>query len=211
MASLLTLTYGRCKITNTYFGVFDDTIDLVEFNYLSFPEMMGKLASRILDDTIVRLERVESPGKFIQLSDDETEQLRTNTQEAIEAMTVPDRTLQFKEMPKVESTMKMRLNIGHDTLADAFGDRIYIRFHLGKVECLETGRYIPIDETRGLKHWGGMEEHENRWVSVPTAALLASDLDRFFIPRRWNVKGPWISKDDLRDRFEKYQGAKANV
>jgi hypothetical protein len=47
-----------------------------------------------------------------------------------------------------------------------------------------------------------------RWASLEVEDLLAKDVERFFLPRRWNAGQKWIGRGALRARLEKYKKEK---
>lgn len=44
-----------------------------------------------------------------------------------------------------------------------------------------------------------------RWAVVRAAHLLSKKAENYFLPRPWNVKGPWISHDDLSWMLQQHQ------
>ena len=93
---------------------------------------------------------------------------------------------------------------GYDTLAEAFGDDVYIRRKVvaGSVvyESPITGRWVPVTE---LGAWAA--DVNNKWAVVPVINLLHfADVEEFFIPRAWNKEGPWISASSLRNKYDKF-------
>lgn len=98
------------------------------------------------------------------------------------------------------------LPAGHDTLADAFGDEVYIRRrHLASDEVALyespiTGRWVPAGE---IGVWTvGVND---AWGKVSVRNLLEStETARFFLPRAWNKDGPWISAEDLRTKYDEF-------
>lgn len=98
------------------------------------------------------------------------------------------------------------LPTGHDTLADSFGDEVYIRRrHLvsDEVALYEspiTGRWVPAGE---IGVWTvGVND---AWGKVSVRNLLEStETAHFFLPRAWNKDGPWISAEDLRTKYDEF-------
>lgn len=152
----------------------------------------------------------------------EIELIRTDPAAWIRSMTIPDRTVVISDR-KTASTLR----VGHDTLADAFGDKIYLAKKDGLVECPGCGRWkgkvhtvVPgcISEYCSdcdLKLPG--DDHD-KWMSVDTGILLTWSggvgcvrIDRFFIPRKWNETGPWISRADLSEKYHEFIEEKDNV
>jgi hypothetical protein len=178
-------------------------------------------------DAVVVLHRLERPGlPGYELDRETLELLRVDPVAAIKSMSP---TMRLSTLPSAkrqpDQTIPAPLNnlrIGSETLADAFGDRVLLRCRTstttvpGQVECPKCGRYkaeyfantgdvscsacrffIP---ARDL----GKNPSETGWVSVSIRCLLAAHLARYFLPRGWNETSPWISHEDLANKYEDY-------
>jgi hypothetical protein len=116
---------------------------------------------------------------------------------------------------------------GYDTLADAFGESVYLGYHQAEhaVEGPLSGRWVVIGEEKLRTFWfeddgvsisaawpGGqlLPGGTCRWATVKVEDLLATKRNRFFLPRMWNPK-PWISCDELASRLEKFRQDKASA
>lgn len=117
---------------------------------------------------------------------------------------------------------------GYDTLADAFGDFVYVRLKGNKTESVWDGRWYAW-------HKHGYQAHDGEFISIPDdlykapghcrltqdplyvnekwARYKTKNLlevaerrghDKFFLPRRWNKEGPWISREDLRKKYDEF-------
>lgn len=145
--------------------------------------------------------------------------LREDPTAYIRANSLPHRSVNLRTARKVAPTMQplpsAGLRAGHDTLAAALGDRVYLRLHQGRVEHPGTGRWVDISElTAWLPDCDPVEvalgtEHGRGWITISTAALLRSDTVLFYLPRDWNTYGSWITKDQLTDLYNKYMEDKA--
>lgn len=148
--------------------------------------------------------------------------LRTNTPAAIEALTVPPQRVVVGERHKPRPIVRP-LRQGHDTLADAIGDCLYIKSKVNtfadnwlQVEDPVGGRWVPVEEREGLLYCGKLPVQvilniESKWAKVQTAHVLALGLPRYYFPRRWNPTGGWITHEALASLYDQYQKEKANV
>lgn len=98
------------------------------------------------------------------------------------------------------------IRFGHDTLADAFGDKVYIRRKSENIESPFTGRWVTPEKAEL-----SVEAHNDKWVSVEMEKLLKYRVQKYFIPRKWNPDSPWISYELLREKYDNYLKEKANV
>jgi hypothetical protein len=109
------------------------------------------------------------------------------------------------------------LPAGYDTLAEAFGDDVYCRMKRGgATECPFCGRWGRWQMDAGLhcKECGvlilgmGIVTAMGGWFKIRVPYLLEfadfKDKPKLFIPRAWNENGPWISVEDLRQRYDEY-------
>lgn len=96
------------------------------------------------------------------------------------------------------------LRSGIDALADTFGDVVYCRADTigsGHIECPGCGRWGASCIACGFTFAG---EYQGQWFGASVSALLASGLNRFYLPRKWNEFGQWITKDALAAKYEKF-------
>jgi hypothetical protein len=123
--------------------------------------------------------------------------------------------------------------VGHETLADSFGEYLYCRGRPEReeVECPICGRWAkvsgipwrvdgkPIGMREGLccsscsTSIAMAFSHDRRWGVVQTKDLL--DLSppptRFFFPRAWNEGKNWIEYDALKTKYNNFQKDKDNA
>lgn len=100
--------------------------------------------------------------------------------------------------------VKIELRTGYDTLAESFGENVYVRFRDdGCIECPCCGRWKA--QLRG-DHVTTCEcnehvysvTHVGSWIEISTENLLTLvHVPRFYLPRAWNISGPWITHADL--------------
>ena len=185
------------------------TRELDIFTGLSFARMMARFSGYAMQNEAAELvmRRTERDDlKPITLDETTTRLLREDPAAAIEAMSsvhqISERAK--KQMEKkiedkvsVKDNVKLQLRAGHDTLADAFGDLIYLRLRPHEKdgmqgECPFTGKWVGFgahaDNTsqfllktgRSNAHvdWipidiiGGSASENPKWVTVKTAVLL---------------------------------------
>lgn len=150
--------------------------------------------------------------------------LRIDPVRYIKMTSPPPRRIKLKlgtDVAVEDSVAARPIPAGRDTMADAFGDAVYVRMRRGGgSECPACGRWHAVttmDENRNgfirckcgftavcksyLTEYGG-------WVGIHTGELLQvmekSELPRAFLPRRWNEGGPWVSYENLKQRYERF-------
>ena len=109
-----------------------------------------------------------------------------------------------------------------DTLSDAFGEVVYIKFRAGSVECPGCGHWARVIwshvgshrfvcqkrcEANNVSRPVACDIHR-LWAGVLVEELLTLPLDKFYLPRPWNDGRSWISKADLAARYEAYKAEK---
>lgn len=116
------------------------------------------------------------------------------------------------------------LSVGHATIAESFGDEVYIRTRGELVECPCCGRwqgtlreyptstdmYCPCQFLVPGKVVT-REGSTQGWFAVRTQSLLSSNKERYFLPRAWNPGGAWIKHDDLLTMFTSYMKEKVQA
>lgn len=213
------LTYKRVDVDlSTGWLIHDETARTVEFEKLPFTQMMSRFAEMLCaypeaGGVILRNDR---PGlKPFVLDQTTVDLLRVDPAAAIRSMTYT---------PPAPGTEERRapppsgLIVGHDTLADGFGDKLYCRVRIpGKkgssadIECPGCGRwqrgYTPfVCNHCGLVQY--MRVVSPRWAEVPVESLLRLPHTRFFFPRGWNKGHNWVPREELIARFEAYKKEK---
>lgn len=183
-------------------------------------------------DSSAVIERTDRDGiKPIKLTPSQTNLLREDPEEALKQMEPPHEKLinigkgpspvaRIGDVVQVRVPLQKGLVVGHDSFADAFGDRLYCRANEGKIECPGCGHWMPIDTIMELRLLDCtrcdlgviVDEAGSSWWSVDTYDLLMTDgNDRFFFPRAWNKTPPWISRDDLQKRYDIFIEEKSNA
>lgn len=179
--------------------------------------------------------RLEQPSVEHPISEEDTELIRTRPQQYIEAVSLPPQriVLRMKDVVEVRDEMKTNVRAGIDTLVESFGENIYSRMHRGgATECPRCGRW----KASSMKGVAGYESNiiitrcsscdffavspawfltsDGGWVAFYVGDLLrleATKTPRFFFPRAWNTSGPWITREDLQNRYDKYVEEKENA
>lgn len=223
------LSYGMDTETRLYDAWFDVTsgteFHKSELFERTFSQVMTQLARFIRDfkgDVDVVLHRTEVKDSQYKLDEETVKLLNDDPAMAVRTMTVPDRIIYVRD--NRPERISSGLLTGHDVLANAFGDSIYCRNCEGRIEDPVTGRWIePMRSMRKLglcvvydtKEGRIQELHctgEEGWYRIKTEDLLRlKDVERYFLPRKWNKSGPWISHEDLKQMYETYCKERADV
>ena len=153
-----------------------------------------------------------------------TELFRTDPVAAITAMSSPfgspSTTIQ-RVKEEAQLPVSSGLRVGHDVLADSFGDEVYVRLNSERmsVECPCCGFWAVVGKGFTMacanpscaihKVQTSFQSPTARWATFKTTDLLAMQSSRYYFPRAWNV-GSWISWADLNDKYEQYKKEKAS-
>lgn len=191
-------------------------IDGVEFMHKTFEEMMLLVHSRLLEcpGYGLRITRTERAGLFpVQLEPELLKLLVDDPLLYIQKHMTPDRSVDLRSPPRRVSKLaepysvpRGGLRTGHDTLAEAFGDSVYLRLRAGKVENPCTGRWcsiLELDDDCNLK--GRSVLLVTDWLVLATVDLLKSSATKFYLPREWNESGSWISKERLQEMYNQFR------
>lgn len=231
------LTYKRDGLFYAGRILFDT--EEYSFDNMTFAQMIGELHTFLaehpdVDD--VAFCREERPGFPARLENNMVGLIRSDPVTAIREMSPPARVVDMRAarkkiqerfdqdlldtepVPPAMTTMPSSggaLRAASATLADAFGEFIYLNRRGNTVECPFCGRWKCIIAcTAPTGHCsckrfipGRVIERagqETGWFRVRTTCILANHLDRFFLPMTWNINGPWIDHEDLLDAYRKY-------
>ncbi len=129
----------------------------------------------------------------------------------------------------VKNVAPQPIPAGYDTLADAFGDFVYVRLKGSKTESVWDGRWyewhhlpsypdipdgfisIPDDLYKAPGCCKLTQDPffvNEMWAKYSTKELLMvaerRKQDRLFLPRAWNKPGPWVRTEDLRKKYETF-------
>jgi hypothetical protein len=189
--------------------------DLEQFESSTFASMIAKLAEHARRDPGARLvmQRTDRPGLRPHTLDPASAALlRTDTAAFVASMSVvvhvPD------DRPR--APLPPILVVGHDALADAFGDQLYVRRRqrqtMDEVECPMCGRWVPLKSAEG---WSWFDHCaytisietsllDDRWLPIYAEALLSTNAPKFFFPRAWNEGRNWITHETLKNKYATY-------
>lgn len=216
----LTLHYKRVNNVvdgeYVYSGRFElDGTSLEDFIGYKYQKIVGQLHNHLVGadaHTRVFLQRTERPGLSpTELGENLIQLLRTDPLTAYRTMTQPLQSC--AETPDTKD----------------FGRQVYIRVSMGKIEDPITGewRTLAYGRTSGWKIRGEGNSSESwialntlvdnapeggssieriayaNWALVDVAELLRQPANKFYLPRPWNTNGPWISRQELTDRYMK--------
>lgn len=168
----------------------------------TFAFMMSRYAEALQqhDGAVAVMQRTDVAGsRPLVLESAVVDLLRTDPAAAIRAMSPAPRTVVVRDTVAPVDAVNVRLRVGHDTLADSFGDFVYLRLREGLVESPVTGRWVAPKELPLETEACG-----ERWYRVVTRALLALGKDRYYLPRSWNTDGPWVSHVALAERYDNF-------
>jgi len=223
---MLELVYGRRHELEGDEHLFDGSIGYSDdegipptrdhFSGLSFEQMIAKFSELANLETNRKLRlciaRAELMAPNALLSEQEEELLRRNPLAFARALTLPTSRVVLKLGASVGQSVQP-IKAGYDSLADAFGDFVYVRVRPGpRVECPVCGRWRAslVDGalacTCGPLKVAGAVTPDRRWLVLATRELLEScrDVQRFYLPRAWNTSGAWVGYEDLKARYEAF-------
>jgi hypothetical protein len=177
-------------------------------------KLSGIMRGLLLDVSTTRLifRRTDREGLADYVAS--TEELKRILEHPIDFATRADgmsRTVVVRDTPP-EVRAVVRVRAGYDTLADSFGDNVYVRHRAddGKIECPCCGRWmaeLDATETLRCRCTGRIVPAKicGSWVEICTVDLTEHpNVQRFYLPRAWNISGPWIKKDDLTKKLATY-------
>jgi hypothetical protein len=152
--------------------------------------------------------------------------LRDDPVAAIQAMTVrmPTPAEVLDNIKKASTPLTVpALPAGIATLADGFGEYVYLRVRENTLECPGCGFY-GIFALPGLFAQRQKDEPmrvmftcskkcririvamcEAEWAYVRTEDLVKSALDKFYLPRAWNTSGVWATREELNTRLTQFR------
>ena len=225
----VTLQYRR--VGHSYEGTIlyeNGGVDVTAPFACEYQEMLQQLCTLLQsfagDATVeIVLQRTDRAGLAPMLLDARTTQLlRTDPVAGIAALTYtrPSTPLGAAAKKSAQTTTyePAPLRAGIDTLAQAFGALVYVRVRVGKAECPCCGfwiRNIPQVPEGGVSDVTALctERCKNsfefrvygKWAAVNTAELLSiASADRFYLPREWNPRQSWISRQMLQEKYDTF-------
>lgn len=136
--------------------------------------------------------------------------IRNKPEEAVQRMSYPEVRIVVGRPPAPLTTLRACAR----TLAAAFGERVLCRARDLDIECPGCGRWCPSSDSRHRCPLCGLEvaveRCDNNWVFVSVTELLASKLERFFLPREWNGFKPWVDRARLEELYKAFLLTKEN-
>ncbi len=219
------LEYKREGQQSTGQVLVDEEV-LHTFTRVEFEPMLYAFASALRDhpEAIGVIQRTDRPGLIPYVLDTNTVDLfRSDPVAAIRSMSTPyGSPLTTVKRTKEERTpIASGLRIGHNTLADSFGEELYARFDKdrNRVECPCCGIWglVETADTNGshtvrchnpscvvFQRTLQLKRHNGRWASFLTFDLLTTHSDRFYFPRAWNDGQIWISWENLNTKYQQF-------
>lgn len=199
---------------------FTGSVDGKEFSDLTYADMMLLAQTALLGNpgAELRIQRLERDDLLpVQLEPALLALLKSDLAGYLKATTIPDRTITLNPARRLSKLAAPHvvprggLRVGHDTLAAAFGERVYLRVRHAKVEHPATGRWVEYSEFEG---WIGTTDttvvglsDDMGWLVVKVQALLNTGAVIFYLPRDWNTYGKWITLDQLQEMYDEYKKA----
>lgn len=167
----------------------------------------------------IEFSRREAPNvKPMRLPDSLIDLVKTDPVTAIRALTPSPVTVVVKDEDEQDTEPDelsfSSIQVGHDTIADSFGDYIYARCRNHKVECVACGRWVPVQETTFVVNCNECsislsgEIVGTDWWRTKAHDALNLDKSKFYISRPWNTLGPWISKIELQELIDSFEKEK---
>ncbi len=218
MSTEILLQYKRDG--EKYDGIFFLNGEVVlPFKSADFVAMFTVLHKYLVElpDATVKLQRAENDSFLpIFVEQNMVNLLRTDPAKYIQAHTIPHRTIDLRKSDRTGKLAEKyvvpqpSIRAGHDTLAAAFGDVVYLSYRSNRVENPLTGRWCSVsefEETSGLKAQEVIQHGACGWVTVPMEQLLnqATGSNGYYLPREWNESAPWISKAALVSKYNQYK------
>lgn len=184
-----------------------DVLD--RFEDISFEDMIDRLAE----------EARRHPAANVVMQRTDREGLVPHTLDASTAALLRDDTPGFLTVMNVvvqmpddhpRAPLPPILVVGHDVLADAFGEQLYCRRRRNEIECPVCGRWTKLVLFQGFNCCKycetvlPVELVNDRWAAIEAEDLLKLTASRFFFPRAWNGGRNWITHEALKNKYDTY-------
>ena len=219
---LVNLIYKREGKTETFTGMVESPARTFHFAGATFKTLLEFAGEALQCNPGHRLlmRREEAPYPMT-LPENIEELLRTDINAAVRALTVEPQRVVVEPIRKPKTDLLGTLRHGHDTLADALGEELYLRSRTSsrgmQVEDPATGRWAQLELRDKTAHCGnlplqaGVHPSNSVWVVARTADVIALGLSRYYLPRRWNPNQGWITHESLIAMYELYIKEKSDV
>jgi hypothetical protein len=214
------LEYGRVGDLSDgrlYTQIGQERIGHVAFEGFAFDMMLYELARKLKQypKANVFLLRSDREGALpYQLDTATVELLRSDPVAAVHAMTYPGSpAMLFRQARAHERRLQPpNLRAGFDVLADSFGIRVYVRLLLNHdLECPGCGYWSQFSgDIFQCKKRCRVElamVTEGNWAGVLVTDLLRTNVERFYLPRRWNA-AIWITRERLEEMYSEFTNEK---
>ena len=233
MADDIVLEYKRVDGDRCHGRIYQGDRTFVSFYSEDFKSMLREFASALQQDDAARAvwKRTDRSGLAPYYLDAEvTELFRKDPVAAIESMCPPSHSPMTTVQRVQEQRVKMvpiSVRAGHDALADAFGEELYVRTRERKgeshIECPCCGIWAPlivVPSREGLYtlcrntrcfvrgHAVSAKVVNTKWATVKIEELLKTESPRFYLPRSWNEGRSWVSLVDLQSRWDEFNKEK---
>lgn len=156
------------------------------------------------------------PHTPYKLEEDLVQLIHVDPVRAVRAMSPAPVRVHIRD--EVAVTEHQAVRVGHDVIADAFGDWVYVTAtpDARTASCLCCGKDAAVKDSEpgsdpvitcercGMRVWAHRTGNP-RWLRVSTEALLHFGWGRYFIPRGWNPHGQWISAAELAAMYDTFK------
>jgi hypothetical protein len=201
------------------------TACLDSFEKIPFTKMLTYFARELRSHPKARASilRVDRPGLLPYHLDEETTNLfRTDPVSAIRSMTYESVSASGTRVKKDTTPLEAApIRSCYDTLADAFGDVVYARNRNSVIECPGCGywgvAHTILNQTlfQCTKSCAVSGKDINLrltlsklWAGIEVKDLLATPLEKFYLPRPWNDGRSWITRAELAEKYTAYKTEK---
>lgn len=218
----INLLYWREGTTETFSGTIYGVTRELHFTGSTLASMFGWVQYDLQQHPDYRLVMRRKEAAYpMTLPAGLEELIRQDPAAAAAALSPPPQRVVVGRSVKTNQVRRVVLRTGHDTLADAFGQVVYVVARKSfpmKVESPITGRWSDTYEYKGLLYCHEVRIvsdvlAQKRWVTMQVEDLLATNSPRYYLPRSWNVLGfrGWIDHQTLAEMYAAYQQEKASV
>ncbi len=213
---------------------------LATFSCLHYDQMLKQLCQALATcpleaDVSITIQRSDRAGlNPFPLDKATVELFRTDPVAAVRIMAQPLRSPSSIEKEVRDESTPIKLGpirACTDAAAEAFGDNLFFRVRDVSLECPGCGFWGAFT-TPGLLHHSSREGIEfkttyvcrakclerfvvtcrEKWGYVSTEFLLMdTKLDRFYFPREWNGRRPWILREELQQLSDSYKKEKEST
>lgn len=216
---------GELSTGRVYYKEGTEETALSEFSQEDFKRMLQKYASALQsypDARAVWL-RTDRAGLVPYYLDDVVTSLfRTDPVAAIASMSPQEASpsLAVRRVREERKRVPLSIRAGYEVLSDAFGEELYTRFRLGRLECFGCGVWAELDtastfQCRNPNCAFASKRHTVRvvakWAIAPTEYLLGVSSWRYFLPRAWNNNRPWIGWKELTKSYQDFVDSKRRL